>query len=546
MADGGDIIFKFLGDDKQLKAALGGIGKVGTTVLKGLATGAVAVAGSFAAIVTASVKARGEIEQSIGGVETLFKESADVVIANANRAYKTAGISANEYMQGVTSFSARLLQSLGGDTRKAADIADMAFIDMADNANKFNTSMESIQNAYQGFARQNYMMLDNLKLGYSGTKQEMERLLKDAQKISGIKYDINNLADVYNAIHVIQQELGITGTTAAEAEKTLTGSIAAAQAAWENFLSGSGKLSEFIDSASIALDNIIRIVEEAMPDIMSQIQENMPKILELGGKLLDAIVDGIIENLPAILDTVLVIVEKLSDAFMENSEKIGDISYELMKIMIKGFIDSIPRLIACAVELMVAFLMALNEANGDLWVAGFEWLMSVIKGIKNTIDKIIAVAKVIIDIFKDYIGGLKDKAKKWGTDFIMGFVNGILDNMRKLLESVGNIANSIREKLHFSKPDNGPLRDYETWMPDMIKGMTLSLKKAEPMLLKEVGALANAMDLSPTINGSSSYSPNVNVVVNNSYEQDPLGQMVNTIKTFSNGAKNDYNYGYGG
>ena len=163
-------------------------------------------------------------------METLFKEDASVVKANADAAFRTAGLSANAYMEQVTSFSASLISSLSGDTAKAATVADMALIDMADNANKFGTDMESIQNAYQGFAKQNYTMLDNLKLGYGGTKEEMQRLLSDAQKLTGTKYDIDNLADVYNAIHAIQENLGVTGTTAKEASSTFSGSFSAMKA----------------------------------------------------------------------------------------------------------------------------------------------------------------------------------------------------------------------------------------------------------------------------------------------------------------------------
>ena len=173
------------------------------------------------------------LEQSLGGIETLFKDSADTVKRNAAEAYRTAGMSANQYMELTTSFAASLMQSLGNDTNKAAEISDMAMRDMSDNANKMGTDMERITDAYQGFAKQNYTMLDNLKLGYGGTKTEMERLLADAQKITGIKYDINNLSDVYSAIHVIQGELDITGTTAKEAADTLTGSFSSMKTAFQ-------------------------------------------------------------------------------------------------------------------------------------------------------------------------------------------------------------------------------------------------------------------------------------------------------------------------
>ena len=214
---------------------------LGDFITSGLKTvaGAVKQLGSvFLTVGKEALDSYADYEQLVGGVETLFKDSSGIVENYANNAYKTAGLSANDYMETVTSFSASLLQSLDGDTAKVAEVSNMAVTDMADNANKMGTDMSSIQNAYQGFAKQNYTMLDNLKLGYGGTKSEMERLLSDAQKISGVKYDISNLNDVYQAIHVVQGELGITGTTAKEASTTIQGSVSAMKSAWQNMLTG--------------------------------------------------------------------------------------------------------------------------------------------------------------------------------------------------------------------------------------------------------------------------------------------------------------------
>ena len=208
----------------------------GSKLGSALKVGAVAAVAGLGVIIGKAISEGGSLEQSIGGVETLFKKHADVVQRHAANAYRTVGVSANEYMENVTSFSASLLQSMGGDTEEAAKVAHMAMVDMGDNANKMGTDMRDIQNAYQGFAKENYTMLDNLKLGYGGTKSEMERLLADAQKLTGVKYDINNLDDVYMAIHAVQEELGITGTTALEAEETITGSFAAMQASFANLL----------------------------------------------------------------------------------------------------------------------------------------------------------------------------------------------------------------------------------------------------------------------------------------------------------------------
>lgn len=220
---------------------------LGSKIATGLKVAGAVIAASAVAIgkvVSSSLAQGADLQQSLGGVETLFKGSADKVKKYANEAYKTAGLSANDYMTSVTSFSASLLQSMGGDTEKAADKANMALIDMSDNANKMGTNMQDIQNAYQGFAKQNYTMLDNLKLGYGGTKEEMQRLLSDAEKLTGVKYDINNLADVYDAIHAVQEELDITGTTAKESAETFSGSLASMKSAYNNVL---GKMSLGMD-----------------------------------------------------------------------------------------------------------------------------------------------------------------------------------------------------------------------------------------------------------------------------------------------------------
>lgn len=205
----------------------------GGALVKSMA-GVLAAAGA-GKLISNSLFAGADLQQSIGGIETLYKGASDKMMKYANQAYMTSGVSANEYMQQVTSYSAGLISSMGGDVDAAADVANMAMIDMADNANKMGTPIENIQNAYQGFAKQNYTMLDNLKLGYGGTKTEMERLLQDATKISGVEYNIDNLNDVYEAIHVIQGEIGITGTTQKEASETISGSIGMMKAAYQDF-----------------------------------------------------------------------------------------------------------------------------------------------------------------------------------------------------------------------------------------------------------------------------------------------------------------------
>jgi phage-related protein len=271
----------------------------------------------IADFVKASVDAFAEYEQLVGGVETLFKNSADKVMKYANEAYKTAGMSANEYMANVTSFSASLLSSLGGDTDKAAEVANEALISISDNANKMGTNMESVTMAFQGFAKQQYMLLDNLKLGYGGTKTEMERLLKDAQAITGVKYDINNLADVYTAIGVIQEKLGIAGTTAKEASTTISGSAATMKAAWQNVLtaiSGGGDLDRaienLVDSVSIYFENIVPVVERALSGIGKLIEKVAPMLVQTVAK-------SLIKAIPSLLNAVYEMIVGLANGIYQ-------------------------------------------------------------------------------------------------------------------------------------------------------------------------------------------------------------------------------------
>ena len=332
------------------------LGKIGDT-LKTLAKGATIALAVTGAGALKSLSEGANLQQSIGGVETLFKGDANTVIENANKAFQTAGLSANEYMENVTSFSASLLSSLSGDTAKSAQVADMAMVDMADNANKFGTDMGSIQNAYQGFAKQNYTMLDNLKLGYGGTQEEMKRLLSDAEKISGVKYDISNLADVYNAIHVVQEQLGVTGTTAKEASVTFTGSLASMKSAFTNLMGqlsvGDGEavarsMGDLLDTASTFLfDNAIPMVQTIFDNLPTAIgtasKKIVPKIKKNVLPLVTGIKDGIFDALANMgVDTGLL--DQLSNSL--KFEGLGSGAGDMLGAFKEGFVTTMNTVIA--------------------------------------------------------------------------------------------------------------------------------------------------------------------------------------------------------
>lgn len=309
---------------------LSSLAKSGVNAVSKAATGITAIMGTTSvALVKSSLDVVASMEQNIGGVETLFKESAGTVIANANKAFKTAGMSANDYMSTVTSFSASLLQSLGNDTKKAAAYADRAIVDMSDNANKMGTSMELIQNAYQGFAKQNYTMLDNLKLGYGGTKTEMERLVKDASKLKDVQKDLGITVDetslsfgnVVNAISVMQKSMGIAGTTAQEASTTIEGSLDSAKAAWDNFLGGTTSADNLVDAFSVAADNIVKNLGEIAPRLATTVTEVIAQIVDKVGEA--------VPGVKGITDTVGGLIDKLQGMSTDELKNLGQITLTL-------------------------------------------------------------------------------------------------------------------------------------------------------------------------------------------------------------------------
>lgn len=333
----------FSGLGGNLKSVFSGVGKVAISTFKIAGTAATA---AFAGIGFSAVSAFADWEQLYGGIETLFKDSVDTVDQYAQNAYKTAGLSANQYMDQVTSFSASLLQSLGGDTAKAAKYADQAIIDMSDNANKMGTDMQRIQDAYQGFAKQNFTMLDNLKLGYGGTKTEMQRLLKDAEQISGIEFNIDSFADITQAIHIVQDNLGITGTTAKEAEETISGSLNQVKASWGNLLAfmGGGTtmawdeiFPAFVNSIKTLARNLEPVIHDVAMNIGNLFGEIAPLLIKALPTLVDGLVSAIQLALPPILEVLPSIISAIVDAivlFLSNEESISSIIDGFVKLFI--------------------------------------------------------------------------------------------------------------------------------------------------------------------------------------------------------------------
>lgn len=557
------------------------------------------LATAITGVVAAGVKSYADLEQNVGGIETLFKDSADTVIANAKKAYETAGMSANEYMQTVTSFSASLLQSLGGDTAKAAEVADMAIVDMADNANKMGTSMELIQNAYQGFAKQNYTMLDNLKLGYGGTKEEMERLLADAEKISGIHYDISSLNDVYQAIHVIQQNMDITGTTAKEASETISGSFSAAKAAFDNFLNGSGDVETLADTLVTSFGNVGKAIVKLTPQItnglVKLVNGLIPEIPGLISGLLPAVLDGalqIIQGLiniaPQLLTTVLNIIQglltslatqlptiaqslftglvqivnSLAQSFptliptlvsailglipvlLENLPTFINAGINLLLGLAQGLINAIPTLISYLPQIISSLISGILANLPQLISSGIQLIIALAQGLIQAIPQLVAsIPQLLLAIVDGIISGVGQLLDA-GKDLVKGLWNGItgsLDWIKKKIKGwVGNVLDFIKGLFGIHSPST----EFAYFGRMNVLGLEEGMEDMEGSLNATIGDMVN---LSPSLlaSASNSYNPNVNVVVNNQFEQDPLGQMVQRRKTFASGAKNDYNFGMG-
>lgn len=458
-----ELVVKITGETSGLKNAMSSaVSAVGKFSAAAVAAGATAAA----AITKSAVESYADYEQLIGGVETLFKDSAGIVEEYANNAFQTAGLSANDYMETVTGFSASLLQSVGGDTEEAARIADMAITDMADNANKMGTSMESIQNAYQGFAKQNYTMLDNLKLGYGGTKEEMKRLLEDAEKLSGIHYDISNLNDVYSAIHVIQEELDITGTTAKEASTTIQGSASAMKAAWQNMLTGIADENADFDTL---IGNLVSSVSTFAENILPRIEVALKGV----GKLISGLAPVIVEALPGLLDTIL---PEFINAVMSIVDSIIAVLPELL-----------PTLIDAAVDILMQLIEALAENLPTIIEAILEGLNQIIEGITENlptlIEAVVSCFNQIIDVVAQNLPTITQSI----VDGLITMVQAIIDNLPQFLQAFLTLVLSFNEALIQALPQ------IIEALPQLIEGIINFIIEAIPMLIDAYIQLMTAL-----------------------------------------------------
>ena len=424
-----------------------GFGKVLKTV--GVALGAVAVAAGAAAVKLGKevIAAYADYEQLVGGVDTLFKDSSQEIQRYAANAYKTAGLSANEYMETVTGFSASLIQSLGGDTEKAAKYADMAITDMS-----------SIQNAYQGFAKQNYTMLDNLKLGYGGTKQEMERLLADAEKISGVKYDISSYADVVEAIHVMQESMDIAGTTAKEAEATISGSVNALKSAVSNLIVGFGDAdadmellcNNMVDAFKTVVANITPVIENivaalptALDALLTAVGELLPTLLEAVTELFSQVLETLLSLLPQLIPAAVSALMTIVNTLIENLPLLIEAAVQLVSTLVTGIADALPTLIPAAVQAIVTIVQGLVDSLPMLLDAALQLITGLAQGLLDALPVLIAALPEIINGIITFLLDSIPQIIETGIQLLTSLVTALPDIIMAIVEAIPKIIDGI-------------------------------------------------------------------------------------------------------
>lgn len=439
-----------------LKSAAGKIGDVLAGVGKTAAAGIGAASAAVTALSKKSLDAVADFEQLRGGVEKIFNESAGKVLDYANKAYQTAGLSANQYMETVTSFSASLLQSLDGDTEAAADAANRAIIDMSDNMNTYGSSMESVMNAYQGFSKQNYTMLDNLKLGYGGTKEEMQRLIVDASQMNeemqklGVTVDADSMSfgNIVNAISVMQERMKIAGTTSAEASRTVSGSIASMRAAWQNFITGTGSASAFADAAKTAVKNIsgkltdiVPALTEGLSDLVNELSPEVPGIID---KLLPSVVSGatslvtgLASNIPAVVSSLAQTVPVVVQTIMSKKDELLQAGKNLISSIFPSDLSKIPEIMTSAVSTIMTFTAKITDPKNLKAITdkGFEIINALLDGLTSpdTLAVFMDPEKGVIKIIENIGEGL--------THFAVNLVSSATEIIKNIGDYLNNEEN---------------------------------------------------------------------------------------------------------
>lgn len=559
MADAGEVRYRATVDDSQVD---GDMQKVGSKITaKAVAIGTLtadalkAVGGAFVDFAKQAIAEGSELEQSIGGIETLFgaggksaeeyaksvgksveESKADyeqlmqaqtLALENADKAYKTAGLSANDYMQTVSGFAASLKQSVENET-EAAKIADMAVIDMADNANKMGTDMASIQTAYQGFAKQNYTMLDNLKLGYGGTKQEMQRLLDHAHELTGIEYNIDNLADVYNAIHVVQEELGITGTTAKEASETVSGSFATMEASFHNLLGAMATngdvetaMAQLVESVGVYLGNLIPMAKNVMTNMFNaigqMIQQHGPEMITKGVEIITNMVSGISSAAPQVMTTITQLLLQLIAAIQANLPQLVSSGLQLIGSLADGMINNLPAILSAIGQLFMSLLSEIINHLPEILEKGSEIVGKLAEGVVNAIPKILEGIAQLLSQAKEAFFQV-DWAQV-GHNIIDGVIEGLKAAGGALFDTLKGLASEALSAAKKVLKIESPSKVFRDEVGEMIpEGMAQGITNKAYMVTDAVedmsgGLASTAQDLTANIGQDFSYHGTTSIEV---------------------------------
>ena len=532
-------LFVKIGVDDQ---ASGKLSDLSSKLGKGLKTAAKigtaavgAAAAGITALTTAAVNNYAEYEQLVGGVETLFKDSANALMSYAGDAYKAQGISANEYMSLATSFSASLLQSLEGDTDRAVEATNLAITDMSDNANKMGTSMEMIQNAYNGFAKANYTMLDNLKLGYGGTKEEMERLIADAAELSDtVDAQSMSFANIVEAIHVVQTEMGITGTTALEASTTISGSVGTMKAAWADFLTSLAdenadyqwQLDNLLESVKTVANNVYPVVEQVLwsitdmvedvlPEIAAKIpeiiSEVLPRVTEIAVKLVESLINGISQNQEMLFTSIFDVVTYLADSFIGMLPEIVKLGLDLIVSLANGIAESLPELVPTIVDVVLQIVDTLTDPStlSNLIDAAIEIIIALADGLIESLPELLEKAPEIVQNLVDAIIENVPKLLDSAFEIIVKLVEGIIENLPQILEAGTEIVFSILEGITQVLGDlimkgkdivdsvkegfSSKVAEAKTWGKDMIQNFIDGITAKWQALKNKVASVAQTV-----------------------------------------------------
>lgn len=594
MANGGDVIFNFKGDDKSLnntiKNATGALKSIGGIALKSMGVAATAVTGALVGITTASVKARGEIEQQIGGTEAVFGKYSKDIQEMAKKSYSSMGTSADDYMATINKMGS-LMKGSGIDNKTAMDLSSAAMQRAADVASVMGISTESAMESIAGAAKGNFTMMDNLGVAMNATTLESYALSKGIKKSYK---QMENSEKIQLAMQMFLDKSAFAAGNYKKENDTLAGSITTLKASWSNFLSGAGDLGQVVGAATGAVNTIVKTASDALPSIITNILTYLPQLMETGKTLLNSIISGITQNIPQIITTTTQIIQTMLTWIIESLPQIVSAGVEIIASLIKGLSSMLPQLIPQAIDAIMTIAEGLLDNADKIIDAGIDLIMALADGLMNALPRLLEKAPIIIGklvtailrnlpkllstgiqligklasgliqaipkvvsaipkILKALLDGLKQglgSFKDVGTNMVKGIWNGIGNTAQWLFNKIKGFKDAVLNKFKSFFGIHSPstlFRDQVgVFMAQGIgEGFTGEMETVSKQMNKAMATvgLGDMFELSPTLNRTMSSSSNVNVQVINNMETDLLGNLVNNIKTYSNGAKNDYNYG---